>query len=220
VAEITNTVIVKNSSGSEQLVRDLGISVPDGGQVEFTILVSVADCRNSNDLEAASTGGSPTLVLNDGSSDLNTTEAQAFFDAGGGGTPTLDDSGQMSGWQMGESEYFDAEAEDNTSGGWKTRLDETTQALDGAFWVEWYFEIRQSDGDKDVKVEVENVTDTEYLCQIRENFKDNVVVTSVFGFKEVTFTGAAKQFRVRFRPREGGTAYIRKLRIRIRRGRA
>jgi hypothetical protein len=222
MAEITTTVIVKNLTASPILVGgDIGITVPASpGQVEFTKVVSVSLCKSSPQLKAATTGGSPTLTLNNGTTDLTPAEAGVFFDGGGGGAASLDNQGQLSGRQLGEIAYEESDAQSDTAGGWETKLTLTTPAVSGKIWIEWQWEYWNDNGDKDVQVQVRNLTDGGNLSNVRDSFKKDTTRRGLFDFKELTFTGAAKSFDIRFRPRDGGTAYMRNCRMRVKRGRA
>lgn len=63
------TVIIKNSSGSDQVIEDLGITVLDTTQITFSDSFTFPEIAESDDLRALVNSGD--LVVNDGSSDLS-----------------------------------------------------------------------------------------------------------------------------------------------------
>ena len=115
------TIIIKNSGGASVLVEDLGLPVPAGGQVTLSEGWTYPKIAGSDDLRALV--GAGTLVVNDGTSDLDATTGVAFLtiinkqyladnyynkqelsEAGGGGTVHWDNIdgkpayGQPDGW--------------------------------------------------------------------------------------------------------------------------
>ena len=67
------TIIVKNNSGSDVAINDLGIlSVPDGGQRDLTASFEPSKIVASSDLQSLVNAG--TLVINDGTSDLSSSD--------------------------------------------------------------------------------------------------------------------------------------------------
>ncbi|MBU0995382.1 MAG: hypothetical protein KJ737_23035 [Proteobacteria bacterium] len=71
------TVIIKNNSGLDFLIEDLGIDILDGSTVNLHEEAGFSEIGDSDDLKDALTGG--TLVLNDGSADLSPADAVAYL---------------------------------------------------------------------------------------------------------------------------------------------
>lgn len=71
------TVIIKNSSGSDQTVDDLGITVLDSSQITFSDSFNFPEIAESDDLRALVQSGD--LVVNDGSSDLSAADGVNFL---------------------------------------------------------------------------------------------------------------------------------------------
>ena len=79
-------VIVKNNTGSSVFMEDLGTAIPGSGQRTLSDSFEFPEICASEDLLGYVTNS--TFVINDGTSDLNTTEAQAHLNCKnpGGGT--------------------------------------------------------------------------------------------------------------------------------------
>ncbi|MBU0995952.1 MAG: hypothetical protein KJ737_25950 [Proteobacteria bacterium] len=71
------TVIIKNNSGSDFLVEDIGVDFQDGSTVNLDEEAGFAEIADSDDLKNALTAG--TLVLNDGSADLSPADAVSYL---------------------------------------------------------------------------------------------------------------------------------------------
>lgn len=71
------TVIAKNSSGSAQLIEDLGISIPNGSQETLSDQYTFDELAGSDDLRALVNGGD--LVINDGSADLSAANGELYL---------------------------------------------------------------------------------------------------------------------------------------------
>jgi hypothetical protein len=71
------TVIIKNSSGSDQAIEDLGITVLDATQITFSDSFTFPEIAESDDLRALVQSGD--LVVNDGSSDLSAADGVNFL---------------------------------------------------------------------------------------------------------------------------------------------
>ena len=63
------TVIIKNNSGGNVTIEDLGITIADGNQETFSESFTYPEVAGSDDLRTLVQAG--TLVVNDGSSDLS-----------------------------------------------------------------------------------------------------------------------------------------------------
>jgi len=63
------TVIVKNNSGSDQAIEDLGLTISDGTQIILSDEFTYSEIADSDDLRALVSTGD--LVVNDGTSDLS-----------------------------------------------------------------------------------------------------------------------------------------------------
>jgi hypothetical protein len=71
------TVTLKNTTGANVTIPDLGIIIPASGQDSFTDLImqmKICQSRNLRTLVAAG-----TLVINDGTEDLNLLDAQRYL---------------------------------------------------------------------------------------------------------------------------------------------
>lgn len=66
------TLVVKNNSGSDQTIEDLGITIADSSQITFSDQFTFPEIAESDDLRDLVNAG--TLVVNDGSSDLSSAE--------------------------------------------------------------------------------------------------------------------------------------------------
>jgi hypothetical protein len=99
---VANTlVITTNASAAETLVRDMGFLVPAAGAASVTIttqseidLASISDDLRAFATDDAFGPGSSTLILNDGTSDIDQEDVEAFLDnlsidATGGGFGVL-----------------------------------------------------------------------------------------------------------------------------------
>ncbi|MBU0994131.1 MAG: hypothetical protein KJ737_16695 [Proteobacteria bacterium] len=71
------TVIIKNNSGSDFLISDLGVDIQDASTVNLHEEAGFAEIADSDDLKDALTAG--TLVLNDGTSDLSPADAVNYL---------------------------------------------------------------------------------------------------------------------------------------------
>lgn len=71
------TLIVKNSSGSSQIIKDRGITVANGGQEAYITLEDIREMLTSEDLRVLAKAG--TLVLNDGTSDVPASHVDDFI---------------------------------------------------------------------------------------------------------------------------------------------
>lgn len=83
---------VKNPSGSSQIIRDRGITIPSSGQETYDTLEDIRQLLTSGDLRVLANAG--TLVLNDGTSDIPTSLVDTFILAFDTGLPTMDGSGE------------------------------------------------------------------------------------------------------------------------------
>ncbi len=70
-------VILKNSSGADVLISDMGLTVLNGGTEEVSLQAGYSEIANSEDLKTLVTAG--TLVINDGSADLSVTDGLAYI---------------------------------------------------------------------------------------------------------------------------------------------
>ena len=71
------TVIAKNSSGSDQTIEDLGITIADSSQYTLSENFTFDALAGSDDLRALVTAGD--LVINDGSSDLSAADGVDYL---------------------------------------------------------------------------------------------------------------------------------------------
>jgi len=69
--------IAKNSSGSDQLIEDLGISIPDSGQETLSLQFTYDELAGSDDLRALVASGD--LVANNGSADLSAADGVDYL---------------------------------------------------------------------------------------------------------------------------------------------
>ncbi len=71
------TCVIKNSSGSDQLIEDLGITIPDADQETLSDQFTYDELAGSDDLRALVNAGD--LVVNDGSSDLSAANGEIYL---------------------------------------------------------------------------------------------------------------------------------------------
>ena len=71
------TAILKNNSGSSVTVDDLGLVIANATQIDAHLQFMYGELTNSDDLKTLLTAG--TLVLNDGTADLNTTDSVDYL---------------------------------------------------------------------------------------------------------------------------------------------
>lgn len=71
------TAILKNNSGSEVTVGDLGLVMASATQIDAHVQFMYGELTNSDDLKSLLSAG--TLILNDGVADLNTTDAVDYL---------------------------------------------------------------------------------------------------------------------------------------------
>ena len=67
------TIILKNNTGSDVTVNDLGLVIPASSQVEANDLYSLHEIYESDDLQTLVDAG--TIVVNDGTNDLSIADA-------------------------------------------------------------------------------------------------------------------------------------------------
>ena len=72
-----HTVIIKNSSGSNQTIEDLGIEIAHGTQITMSGQYTFTDLAASDDLRALVAAGD--LVVNDGSDDLSSARGELYL---------------------------------------------------------------------------------------------------------------------------------------------
>jgi len=83
------TIVVKTNAGqgTDVLIRDLGFLVPaSGGSVTFTDIGSISAIRSSRNLRTLATddafgAGSSTIILNDGTNDIDQNLIDSFLNA-------------------------------------------------------------------------------------------------------------------------------------------
>jgi len=74
------TVIVKNNSGSTQIIEDLGIEILNGQSIDFHEQFTYDEITGSDDLRTLTLAGSAAgLFINDGIEDLGTVEGEKFL---------------------------------------------------------------------------------------------------------------------------------------------
>lgn len=72
------TILIKNVSAAEVSIDDLGHRIPAGESLDASDHFSGTCLLKSADLDALLTAG--TLVINDGTNDLNVTKGKAYLD--------------------------------------------------------------------------------------------------------------------------------------------
>jgi len=72
------TLIVKNNTSGSVFIEDLGTAVPGSGQADFTEKFDFTEVCVSGDLQSFVQDS--TFTINDGTSDLNISEAQEYLD--------------------------------------------------------------------------------------------------------------------------------------------
>jgi hypothetical protein len=71
------SLTIKNRSGSSQMIRDRGTSIPNGGDETYTTLEDIRQMLTSEDLRVLA--GAGTLVLNDGAQDISPSVVDDFI---------------------------------------------------------------------------------------------------------------------------------------------
>lgn len=71
------TVIIKNNSGSEQTIEDLGLVIADATQIEMSQQFNYTEISTSDDLKTLIDAG--TLVVNDGTDDLSSADGVKYL---------------------------------------------------------------------------------------------------------------------------------------------
>jgi len=71
------SLVIKNRSGSSQMIRDRGTAIPNGGQETYTTLEDIRQMLTSEDLRVLAAAG--TLVLNDGAQDISSSVVDDFI---------------------------------------------------------------------------------------------------------------------------------------------
>ncbi len=143
--------------------------------------------------------------------------------SGGGAGDTDDDDDIETGTAASASGSYPAQG--SADGLDQNTVNLVTSVLTGDHWVIWRYEITNDESSKPTYARCFNDTDDESLgdsgwdsgnIDFGSNGVDSFIEQT--GFKKVTFSGATKKFRIQFRRDngEGGTARIRRCRIRVR----
>jgi len=112
--------------------------------------------------------------------------------------------------------YDSAESQDSTtSTDWQQKLRVTKDLEAGTYIVQWYCELRHSNNTAteraEMRVEVNDMTEIGYSIWPYNLFEDSG------GFGVNTFTQGTYNFDLDYRQQGGGTAYIRRARLFVRR---
>lgn len=92
----------------------------------------------------------------------------------------------------------------------------TTTALTGTYRVSFYCEVTPEKANKREQCRLYNVTDAVELCWDEYRPVLGRLFKATAGFSDVTFTGAAKTFKIQFASQDGSTTVnIRRARIEI-----
>lgn len=237
---MTLIIIISNvSTTSDVLIRDLGFLIPFGGGSEtITNDAELQESSTSGDLfdlltDDAFGVDSSTLILNDGTSDIDQSDIRAFLDnvasgptgatgadgavgADGATGPTgaAGDGGGVFG-----SEYIyvsDEGASTTTSTTFQHKLRlETSLVPAGNYIIRWYYEWAFGSGNFQFlgRVQLDDSTDlTNVATRPSNGSLDNIAPVS--GFAEVTLTNAIHTFDIDYTGNKSGTvSKIQKARL-------
>lgn len=226
------TRILKNTTGSDIEINDVGQTIPASSQLEiyppdFFLWYGSAD---GGDLDAYITSGD--IVVNDGTSDLSATDGRQYLyftwseaiqydnsdtelDADNV-KESLDELANRTFEDAAEFDYWEEESESSTtSNGWVTKLSETTESLSGGeYLVSWSWETNISSKNRVVGARI-SIDGTEYGESITGQTQTNNYEESS-GFKKLTLAAGTHTILIEYGYTvNGGTGRIRRVRASI-----